>query len=390
MIRRAAIALVATVLFFSFSLQVSAFPTPRTLPGIDTAIACDISNDAIPGAVTYVATRDGVVHFQAHGYDDLLGKKPMRTDNIFRIASMTKVVTATAVLILQDEGRLNIDDPIAKYLPEFAGLKTPSGKPAAVTIKQMLSHTSGMGGLSKEENKIQRTLAEFVPIYAKLKMRAEPGAEWKYNRVGMNLSARIVEVVSGMPFEQFIQKRIFTPLGMADTAFNQPVEKRDRLANAFYKPEGADKITARKFSANSTTTPAGDGGLTCTASDYGRLCRMLLNEGELDGVRILKTDTVRLMRTPVTGGKPAGFSPGYAWAVGVGVVKEPRDDNGAAVLSPGSFGHVGAYGTQAWIDPVKGAVYILFIQNNTLPGNYDEQPIRKDFQKAAHDALFGP
>lgn len=383
--RPALLALLCISVLQPFSL--SALSTTPALPGIAAAITPDISFDAIPGAVTYVATRDGVAHLQAHGYDDLLGKKSMRTDNIFRIASMTKIVTATAVMILHDEGKLDIDNPAAKYIPELAALRTPSGKPAVITIRQMLAHTSGMGGLGKEENKIQRTLAEFVPIYAKLKMRAEPGAEWKYNRVGMNLSARIVERISGMSFDQFIQKRIFDPLEMPDTAFNQPPEKRARIVNAFYTHAVTGKLAARKYSPDKVQMVAGDGGLTTTAADFGRLCRMLLNEGELDGARLMRPETVRLMRAPETGDLKAGFSPGHAWAAGVGVVMEPRDDNGAAALSPGSFGHVGAYGTQAWIDPVKGAVYIIFIQNNTLPGNLDDSPIRKHFQQAARDAL---
>lgn len=356
------------------------------LAGIDTAIAPCINSTGVAGAVTCVATRDGIAHLQAHGFANLEARAPMRTDSIFGIASMTKPITATAILMLHDEGKLNIDDPVSKHLPEFASLKTPSGKPASITLRQLLSHTSGLGAQSPEENKIPYTLAELAPKYAALPMLSEPGEKWKYTRVGFNLSARIVEKISGLPFEVFLEKRIFAPLGMADTAYNYPDDKTSRMALVYHMPQGATTIQAYKTEPGRQRI-VGSGGLSTTATDYARFCQMLLREGELNGIRILKPETVRLMRTITTGNLEAGFSPGHSWGIGVGIVREPRPDNGAAALSPGSFGHVGSNRTHAWVDPVKGAAYILLVHRTDLPGNYDNIDIRKQFQQAASDAL---
>ncbi|MDR0902072.1 MAG: beta-lactamase family protein [Opitutaceae bacterium] len=363
-------------------------PPPR-LPGIDEAVRARIEAGDVPGAVTFVAAGDRVLHLEAHGLADLDKQAPMRADSIFRIASMTKPVTALAVLMLHDEGRLDIDDPVSKHLPEFASLKTPSGKPATVTIRQLLAHVSGLGGLSKEEtrNNPSRTLGQFAAIYPSLPMQSEPGAKWKYNRVGLNLAARIVEITGGMPFDQFIQERIFAPLGMRDTTFHPPPENRPRIVSAYYKHKETGRLTARRLRNDYTRSerpPTGDGGLYSTAPDYGRLCRMLLNEGALDGKRYLRAETVRLMRSNQTGGLAAGFLPGHNWGVGVGIVREPQGVT--AMLSPGTFGHGGAYGTQAWIDPARGVVYILMIQRNDFP-NGDDSAIRNAFQQTAAAAL---
>ena len=166
-----------------------------------------------------VVDKDKVLHLECTGTADVAAKRPMTPDTIFWIASMTKPITAVSVLLLQDEGKLKVTDPVAKYLPEFAGLKTPSGKLANLTILQLMTHTSGLGEASGPAAKQATTLAELVPLWLAAPMQYEPGARWQYTQSGINAAARIVEVVSGKRFDPFLQQRVFDPLGMKNTTF---------------------------------------------------------------------------------------------------------------------------------------------------------------------------
>ena len=192
---------------------------------------------------------------------------------------MTKPVTGVAVLMLQDEGKLNVADPVAKYLPEFAALKTPSGKPANLTITQILTHTSGLGEASGPAAQQAKTLADLVPIWLAAPMQYEPGAQWKYTQSGINAGARIVEVVSGMTFDVFVEKRIFQPLGMTSTTFYPSDAQRARLATAYAKNKGTgvlESVPPRPEYGPRDRPPQGNGGLYSTAPDYARFCQMLL------------------------------------------------------------------------------------------------------------------
>lgn len=344
----------------------------------------------ISGAVTLIATRDAVVQLSATGKSDIEQNEAMKTDAMFWIASMTKPVTAVSILMLQDEGKLSVDDPVAKYVPELAELKTPQGKPANVTLKQLLTHTSGMAlEVSTADRQKARTLADLMPIYARLPMRFDPGSKWEYCQAGINSLGRVVEVVSGKSLPEFFQERIFTPLGMKQTTFYPTEEQVARLAMG-YKLSGGKLIEnpVRTMSGKPLTShehyPAANAGLFTTASDYGRFCQMLLNEGSLDNKQYLKPETVRLMRTLQTGDLVTGFSPGCGWGLGVCVVRQPQGVT--AMLSPGTFGHGGAWGTQAWIDPVKEVVYVLMVQRADFP-NSDQSPVRQGFQEAAAAAV---
>ena len=287
--------------------------------------------------------------------------------------------------MLQDEGKLSIDDPVARYLPELARLKTPSGKPAGLTLRRLLTHTSGMGEATPEESRTARTLADLVPHYAEKPMQFEPGTRWQYCQSGINSLGRIVEVVSGQSLPEFLQKRLFGPLGMKDTTFYPTQAQIDRLAKS-YKVNGQQLEEATIFildNHNPTSHnryPAANGGLFSTAADYGRFCRMLLNQGSLDGRQYLKPETVKLMRTIQTGELKTGFTEGNGWGLGCCVVRSPQGVT--AMLSPGTFGHGGAYGTQAWIDPVKQTIYVLMVQRSNFP-NSDGSEVRKAFQQAA-------
>jgi CubicO group peptidase (beta-lactamase class C family) len=234
-----------------------------------------------------------------------------------------------------------------------------------------------------------KTLADLIPIYAKAPLRFEPGTKWEYCQSGINTLGRIVEVVSGESLPDFCQKRIFGPLGLKDTTWYPTEEQAARLART-YKLENGDLVESPiGFMHGKPVTahdryPAANGGLFSTASDYGRFARMLLNEGSLDGHQYLKPETVRTMRTIQTGELKTGFTPGDGWGLGVCVVREPQGVT--AMLSPGTFGHGGAYGTQAWIDPAKGIVYILMVQRANFP-NSDASPVRQVFQQAVADAI---
>jgi CubicO group peptidase (beta-lactamase class C family) len=368
-----------------------------TLPGIDQAMQEMIAKKEIAGAVTVVAARDKILHLQTHGLANIASKKPMQTDTLFWIASMTKPVTATAVLMLQDEGKLQLSDPVAKYIPEFATLKTPSGKPANLTITQILTHTSGLGEASAVEAQKAHTLADLVPLWLAAPMQYEPGEKWKYTQSGINAAARIVELVSGMTFDAFLQKRLFDPLGMKDTTFYPTEAQRARLVTAYAKNKdtGAlEPVPPRSEFGPKDRPPQGNGGLYSTAADYARFCQMLLNNGTFKRHRYLTQDAVKLMKTPQTGDLPTGFfqndtygnhGMNYGWGIGTCVLKTSHEGV-AAMLSPGTFGHGGAWGTQAWIDPVKSVAYILMVQRSNFP-NSDASEVRHAFQQTAASAL---
>jgi CubicO group peptidase (beta-lactamase class C family) len=216
--------------------------TDAKLPGVGAAMQVMIERNEIAGAVTAVVSKDKVIHLETTGLADVAAQRAMAPDNLFWIASMTKPVTGVAVLMLQDEGKLNVADPVAKYLPEFAALKTPSGKPANLTITQILTHTSGLGEASGPAAQQAKTLADLVPIWLAAPMQYEPGARWKYTQSGINAGARIVEVVSGMTFDVFVGERIFQPLGMTSTTFYPSDAQRARLATGYAKNKGTGML----------------------------------------------------------------------------------------------------------------------------------------------------
>lgn len=310
----------------------------------------------------------------------------MRPDSIFWIASMTKPITAAAVLMMQDEGKLSVEDPVEKHLPEFKELRAADGEPVRVTIRHLLTHTSGLGEASPAEARDVKDLAGLTPIYVKKPVQFAPGSKWAYCQSGINTAARIVEVVSGLPFDRFVEQRLCGPLGMKDTTFYLTQEQLSRLAASYRRSKEGELMATPigllqgKSPTSRDRYPAANGGLFSTAPDYARFCRMFLNGGEVDGKRYLKPESVALMTSLQTGDLKTGFTPGNGWGLGWCVVREPQGVT--AALSPGSFGHGGAYGTQAWIDPAGKRAYILMIQRADFP-NSDASDVRKAFQEAA-------
>jgi CubicO group peptidase (beta-lactamase class C family) len=358
----------------------------------------------IAGAVTVVVTKDKVLHLQTTGMADIAAARPMQPESVFWIASMTKPVTAVAVLMLQDEGKLNVADPVATYIPAFADLKTPSGKPADLTIRQVLTHTSGLGEAPDAGARAAKTLSDLIPLFLAAPMQYEPGAKWQYTQSGINLAARIVEVVSGLSFDAFVQQRIFEPLGMKNTTF-YPAAESVVTAYARHQSTGQlDAVPARFDLGVRSRPPLGNGGLYSSGPDYARFCQMLLGGGMFEGKRYLSAESVRLLSTVQTGDLACGFfqsaefgnhGVNYGWGIGMCILRTPHEGV-AAMLSPGTFGHGGAWGTQAWIDPVRGVAYVLMVQRSNFP-NSDASGVRRAFQQAASDALartsapdFGP
>lgn len=349
-----------------------------------------IAAKEIAGAVTLVATPERVLYLDATGSASLKPSEPMRPDAIFWIASMSKPILGTLMLMLQDEGLLSVDDPVEKYLPAFKNLKTIDGKPANLAIRHLLTHTSGLSEISADQASACKTLESVIPLYVAKPVSFTPGSKWVYCQSGINTAGRIAEVVTGEPLDKLLKRRLFDPLGMRDTTFYLTEEQLPRLAKSYRRTnQGTLEVTDIRFLNGKSPTshdrfPAPNGGLFSTASDYARFCQMILRGGELDGKRYLKPETVKQMTTIQTAELKTGFTPGNGWGLGWCVIREPQGIT--ATLSPGSFGHGGAYGTQAWIDPFAKRIYLLLVQRSNFP-NSDASEVRKGFQEAASAAF---
>ncbi|MDB5318573.1 MAG: penicillin-binding protein beta-lactamase class [Phycisphaerales bacterium] len=384
--------LLGFVALFVPSVPASAAPPDSgNFPAIAEALKPFIADNEITGAVTLVATKDRIVHLAAIGESDSSAHTPMKPDAIFWIASMTKPLTGTAILMLQDEQKLSIEDPVAKFIPDFANIKTPSGKPANLTLRHLLTHTSGLSEATVEQQKAAKTLSDLIPHFVDKPTKFEPGEKWMYCQSGINTLGRIIEIASGQPLPDFLEKRITGPLGMRDTTFYPSKAQQARTARTYSKSKETGKLEPAIVSlfagldlADTGRVPLANGGLYSTASDYARFCQMLLNNGALDGRIYLRPESIKLMSSILSGDVKTGFTPGNGWGTAVCVVREPQGVT--AMLSPGTFGHGGAYGTQAWIDPVKGVAYVLMVQRQNF-ANSDASDVRKTFQQAAVDAM---
>ena len=331
------------------------------------------------GIVTLVVRHGRVADFSATGFQDLDKRTPMRTDSIFRIASMTKPVSSVAVILLMEQGKLALIDPVEKYLPEFRGQKQmapcpPGGTetnglikpPHAVTLWDLLTHTGGVGG-PKEVTK-PLTLAERVQGISQLPLEFEPGTQWRYRTEGIDILGRIVEVVSGVPFDRFVQQNIFQPLGMADSSFFPAAEKSDRIATVYTDDGGKLRPTA---GSRDTLYASPGGGMLSTAADMARFYQMMLNKGVFNGHRIISADSVALMTTNHVGNLNAGFAAGMGFGLGWGVVRDPK--GAFRLCSVGSYGHGGAFRTYGWVDPPKDMVRVIMLQRTNGGGDVADE-----------------
>lgn len=360
-----------------------------------------VDRGEIAGAVTVVGQRRGIVNLETVGWRDLDERAPMERETLFRIASMTKPITAIGIMMLAEDGKLRIDDPVERHLPEFADpwmvaerlpdrltLRRPR---RPISIKDLMTHTSGLPsgmpvGLADLYRRRNRTLAEAVMAISQRPLEFEPGSRWSYSNAGIDVLGRIIEVASGQRYEDFLQARLFDPLGMKDTTFYPTREQTKRLATTYEIRDGqlrANPGTLMDLPADARH-PIPAAGLYSTAVDLAALYTMMLNEGQAGSRRILSKESVRAMTQNQIGGMSGAFTPGMGFGLGWAVVRQPQGVT--ASLSPGSYGHGGAFGTQGWIDPQKDFFVLLLIQRVGLP-NADGSPMRQALQEAAVAAL---
>ena len=390
-------------LFFAChpSLHAEGNPAPKS---IRDSLEGFVIDGSLSGAVAVLYHDGKVVSEEAIGFRDLESKTPMKNDTVFWIASMTKPITATAVMMLQDEGKLNVNDPVMKYLPEFTGQMLIKEKTAeqtvlvkptrAITIKDLLTHTSGLVSNSPLDAEALDVLSlkEAVISYALSPLQFEPGSKWSYCNPGINTLGRLIEVVSGMEYAIFLETRLFEPLGMTGTTFWPDEAQLTRLATS-YQPtsngKGLEPTTIRYLTppySNTKRAPLAAGGLFSTAADLLKFYTMLLKNGEMNGKRYLSEASLQLMTRDHTGDLKSGFTDGMGMGLGFQVVRQPVGVT--AMLSSGTYGHGGAHGTQGWIDPVNKTIYILLIQRAGLK-NGDASPMRQAFQESAAAMLRG-
>jgi len=379
------------------------------LQQVNALVKRHLDAKSFAGAVTLVARNGRIVHLQAHGLADLETKRPMQADSMFRIMSMTKPVVGTAILMMMEEGKVRLTDPVSKFMPELKGLQVamaqppqgpppPAGTPAEpryyivpadheITVRELLTHTSGLvsGPMSNSANrkvaiKGAESLSEYLPRLASTPLEFQPGTRWAYSaQAGFDVLLHIVEITSGMPADQFLKQRLFDPLGMKDTFF-YPVEN-PRLASRYDRQ--ADGTLRRNSSTPNFLNGkyfSGGGGLASTAEDYFQFAQMLLNGGQLNGKRLLSPRSVEMMASVMAPDTLPGRPAGEAYGLSVRVVNNPSARN--TFLSQGSFGWSGAYGTHFWIDPKEKVIGILMTQT-------PNQDVRGDFENAVAFSVLG-
>jgi CubicO group peptidase (beta-lactamase class C family) len=364
---------------------------PSTTSGLDDGrlqtirprLQALVDQQSIPGAVALVARHGKVALLEAVGWRDVEKRKPMLTDSIFQIMSMTKNFTGVAVMMLAEEGKIDLRAPIEDYLPEFRGIQvqekqangpgTTYPPKHAPTVWQLMSHTSGLGGdpdgeLADNPRNMRVPLPEAVRFYGRSRLQFEPGTHWSYSNMGIAALGRLVEVISGEDYVHFVSAHILEPLGMKDSFFFPPDDKKDRIALVYKHAEGklvraGDEILAgdaAKYRAGAKY-PAPEFGLYSTAGDLVNFYRMLLAGGEFNGRRYLSRQAIHTMTRVFTPDvKPSGWLGGTGYGLTFEIVNQPE---GTLLLhSPGTFGHGGAFGTEGWMDPKNDLIRVMLVQ----------------------------
>ena len=372
------------------------------LQRIDTLMQEYIDADLLAGTVTLVARGGKVVHLAAYGDRYVEEDLPMGTDDIFVIMSMTKPIVSTALMMLHEEGKFLLTDPVTKWIPEIAGKevlltdelgtrRVPAERP--ITVRHILTHTSGVDPdrrlLTQEEldqlpgfqNRGRVTLEESILRRASLPLNFQPGERWQYGS-STNYVALLVQRISGQNMDDFLRERIFEPLGMYDTYYNVPESKVDRTA-AVYSPGEDGKIKLRRAPEyRETKYFGGVAGLSSTAADYWRFHQMILNGGEFDGVRLLSPKTIDLMITNHIGDLEVTLrGPGYGFGLGYSMLTDPGKAKES--LTPGSFGWGGAYCTYFFVDPAEDMIGIFMTQISP----YRHLDVRQQFSTLATQAI---
>ena len=363
----------------------------------------------ISGAVTLVARKGQVAWLHAQGKMDIEGNKAMEKDAIFRVFSMSKPICGAAILMLLEEGKVRLNDPVSKFIPEFKGSKVavvqdrPANAPASappkyytipatreITIQDLLTHVSGLAsGGPASTHELPRiletldghTLADIMPKFAAAPLDFQPGSRWSYSALaGFDTLGRVVEVASGMSFDQFLKQRIFTPLGMKTTGFHPGDDRWPNVVTAYHRADAALTKVQSPNRLQSKTYFSGAGGLVSTAEEYAQFAMMLCAGGQWNGKRLLSPKTVELMSSVFVPDTLPGRGPGRSWGLSVEVISDPVAAGHR--VSKGSFGWDGAYGTHFWVDPQEKLVGLMMIQTD----NPDRQ-VDRDFENAVMQAI---
>ncbi len=379
------------------------------LSRIHDAMQRHIDAHDISGAVTLVARKGQVAWFHAQGVMDIEGNKPMQKDTIFRVFSMSKPVCGVAILMLLEEGKVRLNDPVSKFIPEFKGSKVavlqdrPANAPATdppkyyaipaareFTIQDLLTHVSGLASGGQASSYELRglfellgsgTLAGIMSKFAAAPLDFQPGSRWSYSALaGFDTLGRVVEVASGMTFAEFLKQRIFTPLGMKTTAFHPGDDRWPSVVTAYHRANGTLTKTQGPNRLQSKTYFSGAGGLVSPAEEYAQFALMLASGGQWNGKRLLSPKTVELMSSVFVPDTLPGRAPGRGYGLSVEVISDPVA--AGRRVSKGSFGWDGAYGTHFWVDPQEKLIGVMMIQTD----NPDRQ-VDRDFENAVMQAI---
>jgi len=369
--------------------------TPSGLAAMDAEMRALVDEGKLAGVSTLVARHGEILHQDVYGRQDVSDPTPLTNDSIFRIASMTKPIIGAAMMMLWEEGKWTLDDPVAKHIPEFAGLevKAADGSPAPqarpMNMRQLMSHTAGFGGLADyaDANLRGGDLAAMIATLAKRPLAFQPGTEWRYGP-SVDIQGYVIEKLSGRGLDEFLEARLFGPLGMVDTGFWVDRAKSARVVRIHRYDEAGKLVPAARENVFNTSKPAflsGGGGLVSTIGDYWRFAQMILNGGEFAGRRYLKNDTVAMMHKSVLepGVNVTLYSPkatGMGFGMDFGIIEDPAAARTAQGVQ--SFYWGGAFGTWFWIDPINDLIVIGMIQNmaGTTP---DGAPMMRELSARA-------
>lgn len=371
---------------------------------ITEVVSRHIEAGDVSGAVTLVARRGHIAHFEAQGFLDIESQTPLPTDAIFRLASMSKPITAVAIMMLVERGEVRLDDPVSRFIPEFANsdrvaVPRPGGEQGEydlvtanrpITVRDLLTHGSGLvsGGLgSRAANELaprteRDTLATYIAKLGAVPLDFQPGTLWRYSGLaGFDVMSRIVEVVSGQDYDDWLDEHLFGPLGMPDTGFGFDGEQADRLPT--YYTRGAEGLTPTPRPLN-RIYHSGAGGMASSAEDYLQFAQMLLNDGELNGRRFLGTRTVEFMTANHTGDMVNGQFGRPARGMGFGLSMQVVQDPVAARLavSKGAYGWAGGTGVSFWIEPAEEMISLYMVQGGS------GGQLRRAFENAVRQAII--
>ncbi len=373
------------------------------LARIDAMLEQRIAAGHLAGAIAIVARRGEVAHVSVHGVMDLETRQPMRADALFRIASMTKPIIGVGVMLMVEENKLRLGDPVSRYIPEFRNLKVAVARPDGgsgaapsfdlvaahreVTIKDLLTHVSGLGSGPASNATIEpvarrdgETLADYIPRLGGTALEFQPGARWAYSPgAGFETLGRVLEIVSGMPLDEFLERRIFAPLGMRATTFWPAEDQWPRVAAVYQRQEqGLVKAVMPNDTLGRNVYFRGSGGLYSTAESYVPFGMMLANGGELEGVRLLSRKSVEMLGAVHVPDTLPGRPPGEGFGLSVRVVTDHAARG--TLLSNGTYGWSGAQGTHFFVDPQEQLVGVLMVQT---PNN----EVRNDFENLVAQAI---